>query len=353
MPSQDAIALPIQPVQPRPTASAWAKIAPDTPLPPEPVSFGTLVKQQLTDRPTMPDALETPAADPILDEARPRVFAEITPPPVHPFDKTHLPRQILKHALAVPDEPVPPQAADAVRLPADLSPPLAVPIPASEQSAPKGRSGGQPQAADAATGVPTAPHRPDGPALPQPQIAGSTEFTLPAPRGAPTSVVPATVRPPAEQLAPVVVSVAGGPAGDRRITLLMQPPELGHLQIHIEHVPEAPLRVDISVERSETLAMLQHDSQQLRHALDQAGVPSDTVTITFHPTPIATPVQPSAGTDQPSQQFLGTGQFGHGHRDAPAHPRPEAADRSAGPPERPEGQSLPAPIYRSGIDITA
>jgi flagellar hook-length control protein FliK len=87
---------------------------------------------------------------------------------------------------------------------------------------------------------------------------------------------------PVAQVAPVLVSLLHAADGTQRLTLRLDPPELGHLQIRIERPPEAPARVEIIVERQETLNMLVRDQVQLQRALDQAGVPADGRSVIIH-----------------------------------------------------------------------
>jgi hypothetical protein len=76
--------------------------------------------------------------------------------------------------------------------------------------------------------------------------------------------------------------MAHAPDGTQRLTLRLDPPELGHVQIRIDRPADAPARVDITVERTETLTLLLRDQPQLQRALDQAGVPPDGRSVTFH-----------------------------------------------------------------------
>ncbi len=91
---------------------------------------------------------------------------------------------------------------------------------------------------------------------------------------------------PAAQIAPALVSLVAHADGTQRLTMRLDPPELGQVQIRIERPPDAPARVDITVEKPETLTLLLRDQPQLQRALDQAGVPPDGRSVTFH---VATP----------------------------------------------------------------
>jgi hypothetical protein len=128
------------------------------------------------------------------------------------------------------------------------------------------------------------------------------------------SPTPSSGSAPAEQLAPVLISIARDPSGERHMTLQIQPEALGHLQIQIDHTPGSSLRVQIIVERPETLALLQRDTPQLLRALDQAGVPRDGMTFNFHAAPSAV-VSPLPSDNSVSTQFPGFGPPNQGFSD--------------------------------------
>ena len=157
---------------------------------------------------------------------------------------------------------------------------------------------------------------------------------------------------PAEQLGQVLVSIARDPAGARHMTLQLQPDALGRLQIQVDQAPDAPTRVRISAERPETLALLQRDAPQLQRALDQAGVPRETIMLSFHAAPaVATSPQASDG-GQTNPQFLGTGQPHQGFADGRA-PRTQPEREDGGEDITAANPIAPPGRARSGLDITA
>ena len=106
----------------------------------------------------------------------------------------------------------------------------------------------------------------------------------------------------------------------------LDPPELGHVQVRIDRPPDAPARVEITVEKVETLTLLLRDQPQLQHALDQAGVPAEGRSVTFHiaspePAPRSEPAAvpaPGVATGGPS----GDGSHGALAEWRPAGPTP-------------------------------
>lgn len=65
------------------------------------------------------------------------------------------------------------------------------------------------------------------------------------------------------------------------MTLRLQPADLGSVQVRIDRPAEAPVRVEISVSRPETLTLMLRDQSQLQRTLDQAGVPQEGRSVTF------------------------------------------------------------------------
>ena len=103
----------------------------------------------------------------------------------------------------------------------------------------------------------------------------------------------------ASQIAPALAPdpAAGiSPATPRTVTIRLDPIELGRVEIRLGHAHDAPAKVELTVERPETLLMLLRDQPQLHRALDLAGVPAAGRTVQFH---LASDVQLSA---QPNLQ---------------------------------------------------
>ncbi len=152
---------------------------------------------------------------------------------------------------------------------------------------------------------------------------------------------------PAGQVGPVLASFAASaaqPGAAQHLTIQLDPAELGHVQVRIERIPDGPARVELIVERPETLRLLLHDQPQLHRALDLAGVPVAERTLQIHLAPAA--AHPGMATSQPNAD-ASPGQQRH------SHPRSRGA--SSGSLALLDESSLrPADAFRrAGVDITA
>jgi flagellar hook-length control protein FliK len=157
---------------------------------------------------------------------------------------------------------------------------------------------------------------------------------------------------PGQQVSVALLSLARTPDGTQRMTLHLSPPELGLVQIRIDRPQDAPARVDIAVERPDTMTLLLRDQQQLQRTLDLAGVPPDGRSLTLH---VAAPdrVTPSGGTDGGAGTAnAGMGQSGY-HSGTSNRPAGQAAPDGAsdGVPE--DGTESLVRWMRAGLDITA
>jgi Meckel syndrome type 1 protein len=80
--------------------------------------------------------------------------------------------------------------------------------------------------------------------------------------------------PPARQVAPIAIALALGAGGAPRLTVALEPEELGRVEIRVERggADGEASRVRVVAERPETLALLQRDARQLDRALQGAGI---------------------------------------------------------------------------------
>ena len=90
----------------------------------------------------------------------------------------------------------------------------------------------------------------------------------------------ARAEPPA-QIADVVASLARNGEGAHRLTLRLDPIELGHIEVVIDRQHGMPAAVTLTVERPETLLRLVRDQDQLSRALDLAGLAAEDRNIRF------------------------------------------------------------------------
>lgn len=197
---------------------------------------------------------------------------------------------------AAPDRPAAPETP--VPQPADATDPEARPTGSRPASAPAPHDGQYEVLPD--DGVPGRPPltiaeaRSDTPARPSAEgstLSAPSASTSPDPSAATEPASPAVpVRsvadrafvPPARQLAPVLITLALSPQdGPARLTLSLEPEELGRIEVAVERVAEGRLAITVVAERAETLHLLQRDSALLDRALAQAGVGSEGRSLAF------------------------------------------------------------------------
>jgi flagellar hook-length control protein FliK len=159
---------------------------------------------------------------------------------------------------------------------------------------------------------------------------------------------------PAAQLAPVLMQIGHAEDGAQRLTVRLNPPELGQVQVRIDRSPEAPARVEIVVEKPETLTLLLRDQPQLQHALDQAGVPAEGRSVTFHiASPEATALRSEPAT-APAPGVAAGGPNGDGSHGATPQDGRAQHGSNASSGEETEFTPIALPGWiRGGLDITA
>jgi flagellar hook-length control protein FliK len=145
------------------------------------------------------------------------------------------------------------------------------------------------------------------------------------------------------------VASAAQPGAAQHLTIRLDPAELGRVQVHIERAPGGAARVELVVERPDTLLLLLRDQPQLHRALDLAGVPIADRTLQFH---LAPSVTANLGTATPqSNADAGPGQ------QRPGQPQHRGSNNgSAGSPDNSTLRSIlrPATAFRrAGVDIMA
>ncbi|MCW3473282.1 flagellar hook-length control protein FliK [Limobrevibacterium gyesilva] len=73
--------------------------------------------------------------------------------------------------------------------------------------------------------------------------------------------------------------IANSSAGQQRLTVKLHPVELGEVTFRLSSKPGGHQKLEISVQRPETLRLLLADSAALHQALDNAGVPPESRSI--------------------------------------------------------------------------
>lgn len=91
-----------------------------------------------------------------------------------------------------------------------------------------------------------------------------------------TALVPGT---PAEQLAVQVQRAVRD--GNSRITVQLNPVELGHVEVQLDFAQDGRVSATILADRPETLDMLQRDARSLERSLQNAGLQTDSGSLSF------------------------------------------------------------------------
>ncbi len=138
-----------------------------------------------------------------------------------------------------------------------------------------------------------------------------------------------------EQVAqPIVAAVTTTTheAGQQQTIIRLDPQELGKVHIIVEQTKDGAARVSLSVERPETLALLQRDQPQLHKALNRAGVQIDHQSIDFSLIPQnkqenpASAAQSLSSSDNPFTPQSGSMFQDHQRRQAQDKPSTESLD---------------------------
>lgn len=79
----------------------------------------------------------------------------------------------------------------------------------------------------------------------------------------------------------ISAAVSKTPQGDRQINMQLDPPELGNVMIQIKFGKDNSVKAHLTVERPETLSLLQKDSASLEKALQEAGLDTSGDSLSF------------------------------------------------------------------------
>ncbi len=86
---------------------------------------------------------------------------------------------------------------------------------------------------------------------------------------------------PATQMVAAHISKAAQNGESKAITLKLDPPELGRVEIRLEFGKEKSVKAHLIVEKPETLLMLQRDTSALERALQNAGLETDSGSLNY------------------------------------------------------------------------
>ena len=86
---------------------------------------------------------------------------------------------------------------------------------------------------------------------------------------------------PATNLVSAQINKAAQSGNTKNMTLHLDPPELGRVEVRLEFGDERSVKANIIVEKPETLLMLQRDAQALERALQNAGLETDSGSLDF------------------------------------------------------------------------
>ena len=93
--------------------------------------------------------------------------------------------------------------------------------------------------------------------------------------------VTATQSHPAVQTVAAIIAKNAKETGVQTISLRLDPPELGKLQVQMKYKKGDPLKVHVVLEKADTASMFQRDAHALESALNDAGLQTDGSSLTF------------------------------------------------------------------------
>lgn len=96
-----------------------------------------------------------------------------------------------------------------------------------------------------------------------------------------TSATAGQAHPASQHVAATLSKFAQNAAGDQTMTLRLDPPELGNVNIRLQFGKDKSLKAHLIVEKPETLAMLQRDGNTLERALHGTGFETGDGAISF------------------------------------------------------------------------
>jgi flagellar hook-length control protein FliK len=119
---------------------------------------------------------------------------------------------------------------------------------------------------------------------PQPGGTGQPGALAAAGKAAPAAGTgtgtPAPAAPPAEQVAVQIQRAAA--QGQSRVQIRLNPAELGRIDVKLDVGDDGHVRAVLSVDKSETLDLMQRDPRALERALQAAGLKTDQASLSFN-----------------------------------------------------------------------
>lgn len=85
---------------------------------------------------------------------------------------------------------------------------------------------------------------------------------------------------PTQQVA-AQIQLMGQSRDVQTLTVQLNPPELGKVQVKMSYGRDKSVKADVMVEKSETLSLIQRDADTLRQALNNAGLSADAGSLNF------------------------------------------------------------------------
>jgi flagellar hook-length control protein FliK len=205
-----------------------------------------------------------------------------------------------------------------------------------DESAPRDRAGFAQHLADARTDKPVSG---DNQTAPPQAVPGQRADVALAPRA-----VHAAYQAPLQQinLGQVAFEVVRQVhQGNNRFQIRLDPPELGRIDVRLQIDGDGNTQARMTVERAETLDLMQRDQRHLEKALAQAGLDASKTTLEFSLR------QNPNGRDGFQQQFQNQQQGGQGH----PWNRAGSAHGEASADLEPVTQSYRGSLTQSGVNL--
>ncbi len=181
----------------------------------------------------------------------------------------------------------------------------------------------------------------------QPGALPPLAHAAPSSTATPPSPTHTSLPGPAAQVTPALVHVAATLDGSQRVTVRLDPVELGEVRVRIERPREGPVQVTVEASRPETLQLLRQDEPALHRALDQAGLPSEGRIVVLQSSAEGSGQQQST-TEMGGNPSAGGGGQGSGRGSGQGWSQHGGHDGAATRQSRQPGTWL-----RAGVNITA